>query len=102
MRTLFLLLAVLSPSAFAEQEKHSVNPGEGLVPDAQTAVAIAVAVWSPIYGATQIQGEKPFVATLREGIWHVSGSPPAGWVGGGAEAEIAQKDGQILRVSHGK
>ena len=49
-----------------------------------------------------IAQKKPFHATLKDGIWMVEGSLPKGWVGGVPEAEIAQKDGRILRVSHGK
>jgi hypothetical protein len=56
----------------------------------------------PIYGRDEIEKEKPYKTVLRDGIWYVSGSLPAGYVGGVAEAEIAKDDGRILRVSHGK
>ena len=72
----------------------------GFVPDQQTAIAIAVAVWSPIYGREQIESEKPFRATLQNGVWTVTGTLPPGFNGGSAVAEIAQNDGRILRVIH--
>jgi len=81
---------------------HSYVPAKGFVPDSITAVRIATAVWDPIYGARQIQGEQPFRASLRDGIWTVEGSLPENTVGGVAVAEIAKRDGRILRVSHGK
>lgn len=95
---------LISASSFAA---NSFTPKEGFVPDEATAIAIAVAVWGPIYGAEKIQGERPFVATLSNGVWHVSGSLPKPHpnsiaLGGVAEADIAKSDGRILRVIHGK
>ena len=87
----------------AEVTKHSVKPKDGFVPDAKTAIKIAVAVWEPIYGEDRVAGEQPYRARLdTNGVWIVEGSLPEGWVGGGAIAEIAKDDGRILRVSHGK
>ncbi len=83
-------------------KKRSYIPTKGFVPDAVTAIRIAVAVWTPIYGEKQIRSEKPFKARLRRGVWTVTGSLPEEWVGGVAEADIAQKDGRILRVIHGE
>lgn len=85
----------------------SYQPPTGCVPDAKTAVRIAIAVWSPIYGEKRIQGERPFHAFLQHGVWTVTGSLPrlkgnAKAVGGVAFAEIAQRDGRVLRVIHGK
>jgi hypothetical protein len=87
----------------AETAKHNVKPKDGYVPDAKTAIKIAVAVWEPIYGEKQIAGEKPYTARLdTNGVWIVEGSLPKGYLGGVAIAEIAKEDGKILRVSHGK
>jgi hypothetical protein len=83
-------------------QRHSVVPSNGFVPDEKTAIKIAEAVWIPIYGDKQIQSEKPFVASLKNGVWTVEGSLPKDWDGGVAIAEISKRDGRILRVSHGK
>ena len=101
MRYLTLLIGGFTP-AFASYGQGTYKPPNGFVPDAETAIKIAVAVWEPIYGREHIAGEKPFRATLKDGIWSVRGSLPEGWNGGVAEAEISQKDGTILRVIHGK
>ncbi len=104
-RLLVLSLAVLASVpglSVAQEEKHSYVPKEGFVPDAKTAIRIAEAVWIPIYGAKTIAGEKPFQASLKEGVWTVLGSLPQGWAGGVALAEISKSTGQVLRVSHGK
>ena len=89
----------LSPAA---DLPHSFQPRDGFVPDEQTAIRIAHAVWFPIYGEKHILSEAPFVATLKDGIWTVQGSLPKGRTGGVAIAEIAQQDARIIRVSHGK
>ena len=98
----FMALAALAALA-GETGGHNYQPKEGYVPDARTAIRIAVAVWEPIYGAKLIAGEKPYHARLgTNGIWTVQGSLPTGINGGVAVAEIAKDDGRILRVSHGK
>jgi hypothetical protein len=82
--------------------RANYKPKDGYVPDEQTAIAIAVAVWTPIYGKDKIEGEKPFKAQLKSGVWTVTGSLPEGFDGGVAEADIAKDDGRILRVIHGQ
>ena len=77
-------------------------PENGFVPDKETAVSIAVAVLSPIYGRKTIVGEQPFVATLEKEVWMVRGSLQKRYVGGVAEIQISKASGQILKVSHGK
>lgn len=87
----------------AETAKHNVKPKDGYVPDAKTAIKIAVAVWEPIYGEGAIAREKPYHAQLTNGTWIVEGSLPKGMtLGGVAIAGIAKDDGRILRVSHGQ
>jgi len=83
----------------AELPKPNYKPKDGYVPDEKTAIAIAVAVWNPIYGEKQIASEKPYHATLTGGVWVVVGSLPKG-VGGTAIAEISKDNGCILRVIH--
>ena len=105
MKTLFLLtigLILTVGLALAAETEHNFKPKDGFVPDEKTAIAIAVAVWSPIYGEDKIQGEKPFKATLKNGVWRVEGTLPNGYIGGVAVAEISKDDARILRVSHGQ
>ncbi len=103
-----ILLGILCSSllvpVLAQEKKHSYVPKEGFVPDAATAMKIAEAVWTPIYGEKEIAEQKPFRATLKEDVWTVLGSfnHPPSWSGGVAVAEISKTTGQILRVSHGK
>ena len=72
------------------------------MPDEATAIKIAEAVLSPIYGAEQISKEKPFVAKLKNGVWMVAGTLPRDRFGGVAVILISKADGKILGVTHGK
>ena len=85
-----------------EPKLHSVQPEHGMVPDETTAIAIALAVWRPIYGEQNIAHKAPYHARLANGEWTVEGSLPPGMRGGVPLAVIAQCDGRILRISHGR
>lgn len=87
-------------SGSTDSRTNSFKPKNGYVPNEQTAISIAVAVWIPIYGKEQIESEQPFRATLKNGVWTVVGTLPEGAAGGTAVAEIAQVDGRILRIIH--
>lgn len=89
-----------TPRALPEQRRGTFTPPKGFVPDERTAISIAVAVWTPIYGKEQIDSEKPFKASLKGGVWTVTGTLPEGFDGGTAIAEISQESGCILRVIH--
>ena len=70
------------------------------VPDAETAIKIAVAVWEPIYGKEKLEKDKPFHADLRDDIWGVSGTGTSHTLRGGGmvQAEISKSDGKILKI----
>ena len=97
-----ILSGLLFVSVYAVESKHTCKPKDGYVPDKETAIAIAVAVWSPIYGKEHIEERKPYNASLRDNVWYVSGSLPKDMLGGVPEMEISKDDGRILRVTHGK
>ena len=100
---LFLVTLLAASLGLAgENQKHTYKPDAGYVPDAKTAIKIAVAVWEPICGQKKIAAEKPYTALLTNGVWIVEGSLPKGYGGGVAIAEIAKDDGRILRISHGQ
>jgi hypothetical protein len=91
-------LLAMSPAFGAEESEHEYVPAAGFVPDAETAIRIAVAVWEPIYGRAKIEGEKPHHATLKNGVWTVEGSLPKGMFGGVAIAEIRKSDALCSRL----
>ncbi len=97
-----ICLILFTMTAAAESTPHSYTPNEGFVPNETTAISIAVAVWTPIYGKDVISKQKPYKASLTGDTWIVEGSLPKNMLGGVVRAEIAKKDGRILRVTHGK
>ena len=87
-----------------------------VVPDENTAIKIAEAVWLPIYG-NSIYKNKPFTAALiGDSIWNVSGTLPHPdttifngnikkirvHFGGVPFAKIRKDDGKIILIIHGK
>ena len=104
MRVAICLLATVLISGPRNQDPtvKGYLPPNGFVPDSGTAVRVAVAVWIPIYGASQIRSEQPYVATLKDGVWTVTGTLPRQYnLGGVAMARISKRDGRILFVLHG-
>jgi hypothetical protein len=99
---LLCLAAVAAESTNEASGRSNFTPKDGFVPNQETAIKIAVAVWEPIYGAKEIAGEKPYQARLTNDIWLVEGTLHKNHIGGVAEARIAKNDGRILNVSHGK
>ena len=57
--TCIAIVALACSVVVAATDKHNVKPENGYVPDEATAIAIAVAVWNPIYGKEKIQKQKP-------------------------------------------
>lgn len=101
MKALTILSFALVATVFA-LPGDPPKPKDGYVPNAETAIKVALAVWEPIYGKEHIEKQKPHKAELKDGIWHVSGSLPEGTRGGTAMAEIAKEDARVLRVVHGQ
>jgi NTF2 fold immunity protein of polymorphic toxin system component len=81
--------------------RAQLPPEAGYVPDAETAMRIAEAVWLPIYGAAVLE-KRPWSARLENDVWVVEGSLPRVMPGGVPIARISKRTGEILRVSHGK
>jgi hypothetical protein len=72
------------------------------VPDEETAIKIAEAIWLPIFGE-RIYENRPFEARLEKGVWIVEGTlPPEYALGGTPYIEIQKYDCKVLLVTHGK
>src|SRR5450631_3615065 len=97
---MLVLVAAFGVTAATLSEPASLKPAAGFVPTADVAIAIAVAVWTPIYGAEHSARERPYHAVLVDGVWEVTGSVPPKHVGGAAFARISKDDGRILYVTH--
>lgn len=99
-RTLLLRFFFVS-SLFSVHALAMSRPKDGYVPNAETAIKIAEAIWVPIFG-DRVLSKRPFKAVLKNDIWIVEGSLPAGSIGGVPHAEISKMSGEILRISHGQ
>ena len=107
MKNVLLLFALLFP-----QTVHAVGEAverEVFVPDDKTAIAIAKAVLTPIFGETFNEHRKRqpfskthiFYATSYQEMWVVEDAPPArlSWSEPILRVEIDKKRGCILKVS---
>jgi hypothetical protein len=88
------------PPPSLDDYRHAAKPKNGFVPDQATAIRIAEAVLVPIYGEKNIQSERPFKATLKNGVWTVTGTLPPQSLGGTAIVRLSKADGRILLVTH--
>lgn len=85
---------------------RGVVPKRGFVPNAETAIAVAEAVLTPVYGKTAVVSERPFKATLTRNVWTVTGSVPCDeppgipCPGGAAEVKISRISGRIVYMRH--
>jgi NTF2 fold immunity protein of polymorphic toxin system component len=108
-----LALLLLPTLATAQQATQANVPTGGFVPDSVTAVRVAVAVWTPMYGERSVMARQPFVAKLNDSVWTVSAklSGPRGPIlvldgkpfvelhGAPLVAKIARRDARVLEVS---
>lgn len=73
-----------------------------LINNEKTAIAVAEAILFNIYGKGQIESEKPYDVTLKNGCWFISGTLPEGYVGGVFSIVLNAKDGKAVVFPHGK
>ncbi|MBZ5555417.1 MAG: YbbC/YhhH family protein [Acidobacteriia bacterium] len=97
MKTLFLFVAVLLVSIVSSYSQ-AAPPAQNLVPDSETAIALAKVILKPIYGVDFLK-KKIFSAEEREGVWTVIGKskiPPGKIaIGGVVELRINATDARI-------
>ena len=96
-----LIFLLIVPS---RTDSEAVKPKDGYVAKETTAIKIAEAVLSDIYGDAQIKFELPLTAKLENEVWTVTGTlRTKGYYKGGVATILISKDsGCILSVSHEK
>ena len=99
VRIFFILVICLFAYTLSAQKEH-----QDYVPDSTTAVNIALAVWTPIYGKELIAKYPVYHAKLSKDkkIWIVFISRDDDSFGGDIEADIVKYDGQIIKIGRGK
>jgi hypothetical protein len=102
------MLVISTTSSSGQGTQPTATPVK--VADAATAVNLAEKALAKVYGKRQIDSERPFNASLSDGVWHVSGTLYCkdkngnlivnACVGGVAMADIRQSDGRVMRTGH--
>lgn len=99
MRNIILIIVtILSCSSMKKENFQTMD----YVPNQETAIKIAEAIWLPLYGES-IYEKKPYKATLIDNnIWRVEGTLDSEKIGGVPIIEIQKKDCKVLKVTHTK
>ncbi len=87
-------ILVLALSAAAQQPQQQ----SARVPDAATALKIALPKLENRYGKKVIESGQPFTAVLQGDVWFVRGTLCSGCVGGVAQMRLRQRDGKVLSM----
>jgi hypothetical protein len=96
---------------YAEEELAAALLGKGhnlvddkaiLIKDSVTAVAIVEPVLFNIYQKENILGQRPYEVYHLDHYWVVSGTMPKESLGGTFLVIIDDRNGKLLRITHGK
>ena len=99
--TLCLSSVSLAQNVPSENVPNIFECNGGVVADKETAIRIAEAILSPVYGEKAIREQQPYQVTLKDGKWTVDGTAPPGFVGGRFHIVILQRDGRVLEIGYG-
>jgi len=75
------------------------QPKDGVVATDQIAKEVGFQYLHDVFPRDEL---RPVSASLKNGIWHVSGYFPKGDIGGAAHVLICQSNGRVLRLWHEK
>jgi hypothetical protein len=73
-----------------------------VVTDKETATEIAEKITFKIYGKENIVAQRPYEVHFIKGYWILNGTLPKGMLGGTFLVIIKAKDGQVIKLTHGK
>ena len=89
----------LSSASLAQSVPKIFECNGGVVADKETAIRIAEAILSPVYGEKAIRGQRPYQVTLKDGKWTVDGTVAPDF-GGRFHIVILQSDGRVLEIGY--
>lgn len=99
---LLLLLTGILVFILQGNKVDPIQPHPDCVPDEQTAIKIAEAIWYPLYGDAIFE-QKPYYVQLEDGFWIVTGSiPDTTFFGGTAYIKFQKSDCKVVNVYHTK
>ena len=100
---LIIATLCLSSASLAQTARKIFECNGGVVADKETAIRIAEAILSPVYGEKAIREQQPYQVTLKDGKWTVDGTAaPPGHFGGRFHIVILQVDGRVLEIGYGR
>ena len=79
------------------QQEEVYTPKNGIVPNAKTAVQIAIPVMESYYGK-EVFKKMPIAVTLRHNTWLLKGHVKLNKIGGGYYVEIDKASGRFLTI----
>jgi hypothetical protein len=100
--------SVVPDSAMIEYDRRlaehhkTVFPNAGMIPNEETAKAVALAIAIPIWGKDKVNSELPLRAGLKGSVWTVIGSPHlhGGETGGELIIQLDKRTGATLAFVH--
>ena len=98
--TLCLSSASLAQNVPSENVPKIFECNGGVVADKETAIRIAEAILSPVYGEEAIREQRPYQVTLKDGKWSVDGTVRPGFVGGRFHMVILQSDARVVEIGY--
>jgi hypothetical protein len=80
----------------------TVFPAAGVIPDAETAKSVALAIAIPIWGKKTVDSELPLLAELKGNVWTVVGNPhfERAKLGGELIIQFDKRNGAVLSILH--
>jgi hypothetical protein len=100
LRLMAISLMLLSGGYQLSGAEKLPMPPQGVVPDENTAVKIAEAVFPPVFGQEIVDKFRPYQAQLKDGVWTVYGTLKPGSRGGTPMIRIRKQDAKVLGVWH--
>lgn len=73
-----------------------------LINSKETAVAVTEPILFKFYGKDNIISERPYELYLLDGYWFITGTLPKGQDGGVFEIILNARNGQVIKLMHGK
>lgn len=81
---------------------HNAIGKDELITDEKTAISIVEPLLFSVYGKENIIKQRPYKIGKVQNYWVVSGSLPKPQIGGVFEIIVNAKNGEIVRLTHGK
>lgn len=100
--SILLVVSLLHVTQSIDETITGYHPKAGMIPNAKVASSIAEAYLRSAYPRSDISGELPLIATMKDGIWIVRGQLPEGTLGGVGEIHMRKSDGKVLHLTHGR